>query len=111
MSEKNKHETEKQSGALILVPQNFLEGMAETQKQILAQLKKIKPTEENVGDYISETQAKKLLKKGTTWFWNKRTSKELSFTKVGNTIYYSKTDIQKLFDKYKTVQGDTTVNE
>jgi hypothetical protein len=101
MNEKIRIEPEKQSGALILVPQNFLEGMAETQKQILEHLKKIKPSDENVGDYISEVQAKKLLKKKTTWFWNKRTCGELPFTKVGNTIYYSKADIQKLFDKNK----------
>jgi len=97
MDEKNK-----QSGALMLVPQNFLNGIEETQKEILAYVKKLKPTDENVGDYISEAQAKKLLKKGTTWFWNKRTANELPFTKVGNTIYYSKADIQRLFDKCKT---------
>jgi hypothetical protein len=102
MSEKNKIESEKQIGALQLVPQSFLEGIAETQNKILEQLRKLKQPENTVGDYISETQAKKLLKKRTTWFWNKRTSKELPFTKVGNTIYYSKADIERLFDKYKT---------
>jgi hypothetical protein len=104
MGEKSKIETEKQSGALQLVPQSFLEGIAETQKKILEQLRKLKQPENTVGDYISETQAKKLLNKKTTWFWNKRTCGELPFTKVGNTIYYSKSDIQKLFDKYKSVQ-------
>lgn len=97
----NKMEAEKQTGALQLVPQSFLEGIADTQKKILEQIRKLKPTENTVGDYISETQAKKLLKKGTTWFWNKRTCGELPFTKVGNTIYYSKADIERLFDKYK----------
>jgi hypothetical protein len=96
------HEKNKNTGVLVLVPQLFLERMAEDQKEILEYVRKLTPSEENVGDYISEAQAKKQLKKGTTWFWNKRTGGELAFTKVGGTIWYSKTDIQKLFDKYKT---------
>ena len=111
MGEKNKMETEKQSGALMLVPQNFLDNITETQRKILEQIRKLKPTETTVGDYISEPQAKKLLKKGTTWFWNKRTSKELPFTKVGNTIYYSKADIERLFDKNRIDESQTNVNE
>jgi hypothetical protein len=111
MGEKNKMDAEKQINALQLVPQNYLERLEGKMDKILEQQKKFKPAEQTVGDYISEAQAKKLLKKGTTWFWNKRTSGELPFTKVGNTIYYSKADIQKLFDKFKTGQGDIAVTE
>jgi len=111
MNKKNNNEGEKQSEALLLVPQSFLNDIAETQREILDYVKKLKPSDENVGDYITEAQAKKLLNKCTTWFWNKRTGGELAFTKVGGTIFYSKADILKLFDKSKTGQNNITANE
>ncbi len=66
MNKKNNSESEKESGALLLVPQSFLNGIAETQREILDYVKKLKPSDENIGDYITEAQAKKLLNKGST---------------------------------------------
>ena len=92
---------EKPSEALLLVPKKFLESISETQNKILDLLTKGNSNESAVGDYISESEAQKLLGRKTTWFWNMRTTSQLAFTKVGNKIYYSKSDILKLFDASK----------
>ena len=49
-----------------------------------------------LGDYIEEKEAKQLLGRKTTWFWNLRTSNQLPFYKVGNKVYYKLSDIQNL---------------
>lgn len=83
-----------------LVPKSWLNTIEETQQKILSLLEKgnnsMGPT--SIGDYIPETEAKKLLGKKTTWFWQMRTSGRLPFAKVGNKVYYQKTDIIKLLE-------------
>lgn len=54
-----------------------------------------------LGDYISEKEAKNLLSKGTTWFWNKRRTGELKGNKAGNQWYYNKKEILNLIEKGK----------
>ena len=49
----------------------------------------------SVNVYISERDAKKLLKRGTTWFWNQR-QKGLPFFKLGGEVYYKKSDLTLL---------------
>jgi hypothetical protein len=49
-------------------------------------------------EYISEKEAKKLLGKGTTWFWNQRNSGKLAFKKLGATVYYKSSDILNLLN-------------
>ena len=46
----------------------------------------------SVDDYISEREAKKLLTRGTTWFWEQR-KKGLPFFKLGAEVYYKKSDL------------------
>ena len=46
----------------------------------------------SVNDYISEREAKKLLTRGTTWFWEQR-KKGLPFFKLGAEVYYKKSDL------------------
>ncbi|MBI4947607.1 MAG: helix-turn-helix domain-containing protein [Bacteroidetes bacterium] len=50
----------------------------------------------SVHDYITEAEAKKLLGRKTTWFWQMRTSGRLPFSKVGNKVFYNRNDIAKL---------------
>jgi hypothetical protein len=97
----NKNNNPKQPESLLLVPQSFLETITEGQKEIIELLGKMNSGENSLGDYISETEAKKLLGRKTTWFWNMRNSGQIPFTKVGNKIYYSKQDIVKLLDGNK----------
>lgn len=63
--------------------------------QILKKLEDIdekleRPT--SVNDYISERDAKKLLARGTTWFWEQR-KMGLPFFKLGAEVYYMKIDL------------------
>ena len=49
-------------------------------------------------DYVSELEAKKLLGRGTTWFWERRRSGELPYTKLGGQVYYLKSDMIKYLE-------------
>lgn len=49
----------------------------------------------SVSDYISEQDAKKLLARGTTWFWGRR-KMGLPFFKLGAEVYYKKNDLLTL---------------
>ena len=49
-----------------------------------------------VDDYVSERDAKKMLKRGTTWFWEKR-NQGLPFFKLGAEVYYKISDLLTLF--------------
>jgi hypothetical protein len=63
-------------------------------KQLRRILKKLKEIEDklekpkSVNDYVSELEAKKLLLRGTTWFWERRRSGELPYTKLGGQVFY-----------------------
>ena len=50
-------------------------------------------------DYVSELEAKKLLGRGTTWFWERRRSGELPYTKLGGQVYYLKIDLVKYLEE------------
>ena len=90
----------------LLVPKSWLKSISDNQQKILSLLESganpAGPT--GIGDYIPETEAKKLLGRKTTWFWNMRTSGQLPFAKVGNKIFYLKEDIKKMLDNHK--QGE-----
>lgn len=46
-------------------------------------------------DYVSERDAKKMLQRGTTWFWEQR-KMGLPFFKLGAEVYYKKSDLLAL---------------
>ena len=48
-----------------------------------------------VNDYVSERDAKEMLKRGTTWFWEKR-NQGLPFFKLGAEVYYKRSDLLTL---------------
>ncbi len=86
---------------LILIPEKTLNELLSNQEEILRLLQKanIKPANSSLSHkYISEMEAKNILNKGTTWFWQQRTQGKLAYSKVGNKIYYKKSDIDKLFE-------------
>lgn len=62
-----------------------------------------KPEKNALGDNIPEKQAKELLGKGTTWFWNKRKSGELSGRKAGNQWYYKRSEILNFIENGEKV--------
>ena len=58
-------------------------------------IKRENPKELN--DFVSEFDAKKILSRGTTWFWNLRKN-GLPYTKVGAQVYYKKNDLYAYID-------------
>ena len=93
---------EKKEPSFFIVPTEFLKSIAEGNERILSILTNGGLDSENaIGGFISENEAKKLLNKKTTWFWNMRKSGELAFSKVGGTNYYRKADLLKLLENNK----------
>jgi hypothetical protein len=88
------------TGSVFLVPKAFLDSLMERQNKILTLLQNT-PDKNHVGDYITEAEAQKILGRKATWFWSMRTKGALAFSKVGNKIYYSKKDIEKLLEDHK----------
>lgn len=46
--------------------------------------------------FVTEKQAMGIVNKKATWFWQMRKTGQLSFKKIGQTIYYSKEDLNSL---------------
>ena len=86
----------------VVIPISQLNEIQEKLNFILAHLKKEIGNSQNsvLADYLSESEAKRQLGKGTTWFWNMRETKQLQPYKIGNKVYYKKVDLQKLLNKH-----------
>jgi hypothetical protein len=80
-----------------LVSDDVLDEIKNNQLKILAFFEQ--SHKDQLTDYITESQAKELLKKKATWFWQMRKSGQLHYSKIGKAIYYAKSDIIKLFEK------------
>ncbi len=52
-----------------------------------------------LGDWISEKEAKRLLGKGTTTLWEMRRKGYITYSKINGTVYYSKKSILDLLKK------------
>ena len=78
--------------------------MKDYNKQLLRILKKLKEIEDklnrpkSIDDYVSELEAKKLLGRGTTWFWERRRAGELPYTKLGGQVFYLMKDLVKYLE-------------
>ena len=78
--------------------------MKDYNKQLLRILKKLKEIEDklnrpkSIDDYVSELEAKKLLGRGTTWFWERRRFGELPYTKLGGQVFYLMKDLVKYLE-------------
>ena len=71
-------------------------------RRILKQLKDIDDKLEkpkSIDDYVSELEAKKLLGRGTTWFWERRRAGELPYTKLGGQVFYLMKDLIKYLEE------------
>lgn len=85
----------------VLIPKETLENILNNQEKIIKKLDQLSSEKKNLVHffkYISESEAQTILMKKQTWFWKQRTEGKLAYTKVGNTVYYKKEDINKLFD-------------
>ena len=84
-----------------LVPKAWLQAIAQKEDRILSLLENgnIANSNDSIGEYISEDEAKRQLGRKTTWFWSMRTTGQLPFSKTGKRIFYLKSDIKKLIEK------------
>lgn len=88
--------------SFVLVPKNILDKLISNQEKLFNKLKDISDAKNNINNsfkYIPESEAQILLNKGSTWFWKMRTEGKVGYTKVGNSIFYLKTEIDELLDK------------
>lgn len=97
----NDSKNSNQYNELVLVPKRILENIQEDQQRIIELIGNIQqnkfPSGTIVNKYIPEEKAKEMLGKGTTWFWSMRRDGKLKYNKVGNKIFYTLEDIEKLF--------------
>ena len=85
-----------------IVPYDRMDELMQKIDKLTAALLKSEHSDKSLlGDRIPENEAKALLNKGSTWFWNKRKSGELDSRKFGGKHYYSKTQIQNLIENGK----------
>ena len=76
----------------------------EKKTQLSRILKKLKDIDDklnkpkSIDDYVSELEAKQLLGRGTTWFWERRRSNELPYTRLGVQVYYLRKDLVKYLE-------------
>lgn len=89
-------------GNYVLVSHSLLVEISQRQLEILRFLHEGREQGNSIGDFIPESEAQKLLGRKVTWFWNMRKKGALSFSKVGNRIFYSKADILKLLLQNKS---------
>jgi len=96
MDENNKQSSKAKpiSQNLYLIPEEFLLNIINGQDKIIKLLEN-KPGNA-INGYISEKEAMKLLNKKVTWFWQMRSSGQLKFKRIGQTVYYSMNDITQL---------------
>jgi hypothetical protein len=50
-----------------------------------------------LNEYITAADAKRILKFGTSWFWNLR-KEGIPYSKIGGQVIYRKTDFDKLVE-------------
>lgn len=84
----------------MIIPKTILDQILEKTDKILLKLdgESINGKQSLPADYLTEAQAKKMLDRSTTWFWNMRKDGFLPWSKLGGKNYYRKQDIQKLLD-------------
>ena len=89
MKEREESRKEDRSGALYLIPKDYLDRLQEKLTNIFELLSNQQEKQTSFGDYIYERDACKKLGYKPTWFWMMRSSGRLPYTKVGNKVYYS----------------------
>jgi hypothetical protein len=81
---------------LVLVPVQLVDEI----KQLLNELKSNKNESSEkpqvLGEFIAEKDARKLLGRKTTWFYEQRRSGRLPYSKVGSKVYYKRDDLFNL---------------
>jgi len=84
--------------SLVLVPVQLVDEI----KQLLNEIRGKQTTDTNtdsiLGEFISEKDARKLLGRKTTWFYEQRRSGRLPYSKVGSKVFYKREDLVALLN-------------
>ena len=95
---KNNYNIEEQTN-LVLVPVQMLDEIKQLLNELkLQQTREVESTEV-LGDFVSEREARKIIGRRTTWFYEQRRSGKLPYSKVGSKVFYSIKDIHSLISK------------
>jgi hypothetical protein len=84
--------------SFVLTPQDSLNEILKVQKEIISVLSKGENQSAGIGDWIPEKEAQKILGKKVTSLWDLRKRGKLTFTKVGNKVFYSRNNIIKFME-------------
>ncbi len=87
---------------MIIVSNKKLDELNQKIELVIEMLNAKKNESQPLGDYITENEARTILSRKTTWFYEKRKSKELPGKKMGGTWYYKRSDILNIIEKGKS---------
>jgi hypothetical protein len=90
---------------LVMLPEEVVYELLENQKIILSSL--IHKPNTAIAEWLTEKEVQGFLGKKTTSLWSLRKKCQLTFTKIGSKVFYSKADILKLLEdnKKKRIAG------
>lgn len=83
----------------VMIPRKELNTITELLRQVLEKVSTQPSNDISINpEYVDEKEACIIFKRKTTWFWDKRKSGELPFSKVLGKNYYKRSDILAMFD-------------
>jgi len=85
--------------SMIIVPEEFLKSIKDKQDMILSLLQSRDLVK--LSEFITEKEAMKMFNRKSTWFWEMRKNRQLPYSKIGRTIYYSRAELNALLEKNK----------
>ena len=87
--------------SILIVPEEFLLLMKEKQDKIISLLERSDHSQPS--EILTERQAMEVFKRKATWFWQMRKSGMLPYSKIGKSIFYLTSELEKLLH-------DSTIN-
>ena len=85
-----------QDDSFVLISSNSLKRLEDKLDSIYQHINGKNQEQNAINGYLSEKQAMEKFKRSHTWFWEKRRSSILKFSKIGKTIYYKNEDLLSL---------------
>ena len=92
---KNENKIQEQQN-LVLVPVQLVDEIKQLLNELKVQKSSGNNSESTLGEFISEKDARNLLGRKTTWFYEQRRSGRLPYSKVGSKVYYKRDDLFNL---------------
>jgi hypothetical protein len=81
---------------LVVVPAQLVDEIKQLLNEIKLNQSSQKEVNTSLGEFISEKEARKILDRKTTWFYEQRRSGRLPYSKVGSKVYYKRENLFNL---------------